>query len=115
MKNNILFSILIALIMMHICQSFSSSQINFNYPKQTKSNDTLTFKTFRINSGWGYDIYLNEKLYIHQPSIPAVMGSKCFSKEKYAIKTAQFVIVKIRQHTVPPSVTPSELDSLKVL
>lgn len=78
-------------------------------------NDSITFKTFGSDSGWGYDIYINGILYIHQPNIPAVIGNSGFSKEEFAVKTALFVIEKIKKQIIPPSVSKAELDSLNVL
>jgi hypothetical protein len=79
------------------------------------NNDTISYKTFKTDSGWGYDIFINGKLYIHQPNIPAVIGNNGFIKEEYAAKTALFVIEKIRKHILPPTVNAHELDSIKVI
>jgi Domain of unknown function (DUF4907) len=65
--------------------------------------------------GWGYDIMVDGKIYIHQPNIPAIMGNSGFSSEEKAIAAGEFVISKIKNNILPPSVTPEELDSLGVL
>ncbi len=75
---------------------------------KTYSNDTNL-------KGFGYDIYLNQKLYVHQPHVPAVAGSKGFSTPENAKRTGEFVAYKIRNNIMPPSVSPEELDSLGVL
>ena len=82
----------------------------------------LTVSVFKIDStemngsrGWGYDILADGAIYIHQPNIPAIMGNNGFSSEEKAQKAGEFVISKIRNNIVPPSVTPDELDSLGVL
>ena len=66
-------------------------------------------------NGYGYDIYMGDKLYIHQPTIPAVAGNKGFSSSEKAERTAAFVEQKILNNIIPPAVTPEELDSLGVL
>ncbi|MBL4706062.1 MAG: DUF4907 domain-containing protein [Flavobacteriales bacterium] len=65
--------------------------------------------------GWGYVILVNDKPYINQPHIPAVPGTKGFSSEEKALKNANFVIYKLQNGIMPPSVTLDELDSLGVL
>lgn len=78
----------------------------------------LEIKTYNNESdlkGYGYDIYLNKKLYVHQPHVPAIAGSQGFSTAENARKTGEFVAYKIRNNIMPPSVSPAELDSLGVL
>jgi hypothetical protein len=77
--------------------------------------DTIYYKTFKTRQGWGYDIFVNGKLYVHQSNIPAVSGNKSFVTEEYAAKTAQLVIDKIKNHLLPPTISIKELDSIKVL
>jgi hypothetical protein len=67
------------------------------------------------STGYGYDILMNGKLYIHQPNIPAVPGNGGFSSEKNAYKTAVLVLYKIRNNIMPPRIDVKELDSLGVL
>jgi len=85
-------------------------------------NSKITVQVFKVDSiettgskGWGYDILINDELYIHQPNIPSVMGNNGFSSEEKARDAGEFVIYKIRNNIIPPSVTPNELDSLGVL
>ena len=110
---------------MYIFVSFGffgiAGQVCTNYTQQKISNksivptDTIYYKTFKTEHGWGYDIFVNGKLYIHQASIPAVSGNKSFAKEEYAAKTAEMVIDKIKKHILPPAISIKELDSIKVL
>ncbi|MCX6276344.1 MAG: DUF4907 domain-containing protein [Bacteroidetes bacterium] len=86
--------------------------------KNPYKDATVEIKIFSNESdlqGYGYDIYLNQKLYVHQPHVPAVAGSKGFSTPENAKKTGEFVAYKIRNNIMPPSVSPKELDSLGVL
>ena len=77
------------------------------------NNDTV--KADKPIKGFGYDIYKDDAVYIHQPHIPAVGGNNGFSTEAKAKKAAGFVAYKIEHNIMPPSVTPAELDSLGVL
>ena len=79
---------------------------------------TYEIKTFGNEpplNGFGYDIFLNQKVYVHQPNIPAVQGNNGFSSEESARKTALFVLFKIKNHIMPPSVEVRELDSIGAL
>jgi len=76
-------------------------------------SDEYTIKTFRIDSsGWGYDIYKNNKPLIHQPLIPSINRNMPFETEEMALKTAQLVIRKLKNKEFPPSVSKEEIDSL---
>ncbi|MEO6253745.1 MAG: DUF4907 domain-containing protein [Ferruginibacter sp.] len=77
------------------------------------NNDTM--KSDKPIKGFGYDIYKDDAVYIHQPHIPAVGGNNGFSTEVNAKKAAGFVVYKIEHNIMPPSVTAAELDSLGVL
>lgn len=63
---------------------------------------------FRSGDGWGYDILRKEKVYIHQPFMPAVEGEKPFPDKVSARKTARLVTRKMKTQKMP-SVTPEEI------
>ncbi|MBN2667202.1 MAG: DUF4907 domain-containing protein [Bacteroidales bacterium] len=63
---------------------------------------------FRSGDGWGYDILRKEKVYIHQPFMPAVEGEAPFRDKKSARKTGRLVVKKIRKHQLP-SVSKEEI------
>lgn len=88
-------------------------------PYEKAKIETQIFKVDSIEGngtrGWGYNILIDGRLYIHQPNIPAVMGNAGFSSEEKAAKAGSFIVYKIRNNVLPPSVTPEELDSLGVL
>jgi hypothetical protein len=82
---------------------------------QAGKDAKMEIKAISTELGWGYDIYMNGSLYVHQPHIPAVSGNKGFNSEKDAKRTAELVVYKIKNNILPPSVTVKELDSLGVL
>lgn len=74
-----------------------------------------TFKIIpSLNNTWGYDIYVNNKLKIHQPNIPGNSGTTGFKTRKSAIKVAELVIKKMKAGEMPPIVTKGELKNLRV-
>ena len=65
------------------------------------------------NSGWGYDILVGHKTFIHQEYIPAISGEKAFATKEDAMKTADLVVSKIVKGKLP-SVTRADLSSLGI-
>ncbi len=80
---------------------------------ETYQSDTISGNSVS-SYRWGYDIYVDGRLYIRQPHIPAVNGIIGFKSEEDAMKTAELMIYKIEKNILPPSVDISELDSLGV-
>lgn len=66
---------------------------------------------FKSGDGWGYDILVKDKAYIHQPYMPAVDGQVPFKDKRSAKKTGRLVVKKIRNHKLP-AVTKEELESV---
>jgi len=78
-----------------------------------KNQSLVSFKTFQIDSGWGYDIYKRDSIYIHQIAIPAVSGRKVFKTEADAKKVANLVVSKINKGKLP-TVSLEELQSFQI-
>ena len=85
-----------------------------NKNKETVTgNGNYSIKTYQVDtSGWGYDIYQNEKVIIHQPYIPSINRNQHFKTKAGAIKTAELVIKKLNDKVFPPSLSRKEVDSL---
>lgn len=69
------------------------------------STETLTVKTFRVSGGWGYQIYIHQKLYIDQPFIPAIQGKKPFPDRMSALRAAKTVKAKLLRGQRPELTT----------
>jgi hypothetical protein len=76
------------------------------------NNDTVAGSNLH---GFGYNIYISTTMYVHQPNIPAVAGNNGFATAEKAQRAGEFIVYKIRNNIMPPSVTPQELDSLHVV
>lgn len=82
----------------------------------TYKNANLTYTIIPAASNtWCYDIYIEGRMFIHQPSAPGLPGNDGFKTKTDAKKVAQLVIKKIRKGEMPPSVTSKEMKKLKVL
>ena len=77
----------------------------------SKRGHSYEIDTFRSDPGWGYDILMNNKVYIHQPYMPALEGQVPFNDKQSARKTARLVLKKIRNHK-SPALTKEELQSI---
>ncbi|WP_431216378.1 DUF4907 domain-containing protein [Puia sp. P3] len=63
---------------------------------------------------YGYDVFINGVLKIHQPVIPGMMGTRGFSRKADAKKVASLAIKKIQNGFMPPTIGRRELDSLRI-
>jgi hypothetical protein len=80
------------------------------------ANAKITVKIIpSVNNTFGYDIFVDGKLLVHQPHIPAVPGNKGFATKEKAKKVADFVVKKIRSNEMPPTITVDNLNKLGVL
>ncbi|QSW90584.1 MULTISPECIES: DUF4907 domain-containing protein [Flavobacterium] len=75
--------------------------------------EVLKTESFQTNTGWGYSIAYKDQIIIRQSIIPAISENKSFSTEEDALKTADLVVEKLKEHT-SPTVTKNELILLKI-
>lgn len=87
------------------------------FPKASQYNNTkLTYKIISApNNSFGYDVYADGKLMIHQNSIPAMPGNNGFKTKAAAEKVAQLVIQKIKKGEMPPTISIEEMKKLKAV
>ena len=64
---------------------------------------------------YGYDVLADDRLIIHQESIPAIPGNEGFKTKADASKVAQLVMDKIKKGEMPPTVTIEEMKKLNVI
>jgi hypothetical protein len=86
--------------------------------KKTNSFEGIDMKVLIIPSDdntFGYDIELNGSVMIHQPNIPGMPGNKGFKTKEQAQKVGEFVINKLKNNEMPPSVSFDDLRKLGVL
>jgi hypothetical protein len=92
------------------------TQSSNSFPAAKFSDTKLTYKIIDAsNKTFGYDIYANERMIIHQASMPALPGNEGFKTKNTAEKVAQFVIAQIKKGEMPPTVTVEEMKKLNAL
>lgn len=67
------------------------------------------------NKTFGYDILLYGRPLVHQPNIPGLPGNEGFATRERAQKVAEFVVKKIRNNQIPPTVKIEDLNNMAVL
>jgi hypothetical protein len=68
-----------------------------------------------VRKTFGYDILLYDRPLVHQPNIPGLPGNDGFKTREQAKKVAGFVVRKIRNNEMPPTVTIEDLNKMAVL
>lgn len=77
--------------------------------------DSLSYTLTPVNNNqYGYDIFVNGRLRIHQPTIPGQPGNSGFKTKSDAKKVALFVMDKINKGIMPPTITQEELKNLGI-
>jgi hypothetical protein len=115
MKQVIIFIIILFSATSLIAQQPENNTAAF--PKaETYAHTKLSYKIIdAANKTYGYDIYADDKLMIHQQSIPAMPGNDGFKTKTDAEKVAQLVIEKIKKGEMPPTVSVEEMKKMKVI
>ena len=84
--------------------------------ENTYANAEITIKILpSVNKTFGYDILLHGRPLVHQPTIPGLPGNEGFTTKKRAKTVAEYVVKKIRNNEMPPTVTIEDLNSMGVL
>jgi hypothetical protein len=80
------------------------------------ANAEITIKIIpSVKKTFGYDILLHGRPLIHQPNIPGLPGNEGFTTKERAKKVAKFVVRKVRNNEMPPTVTIDDLNKMNVL
>lgn len=76
----------------------------------------ITYKIIGSDGdGYGYDVFAEGKMLIHQPGIPGQPGIKGFRTKADSEKVAQLVVKKLKNKQMPPTVSEEELRELRVI
>jgi len=85
--------------------------INAATKNNKKKKNHLSAKVFEALNGWGYDILVDDTVFIHQESVPVLAGKKGFPEKQQAEQTAQLIINKIERGQ-PPTITTFDLKQI---
>ena len=80
------------------------------------ANAKLTYKIIDApKHTYGYDVFADGRLMIHQTSVPALPSNEGFQTKEDATKVALLVIAKIKKGEMPPTISIDEMKHLKVI
>lgn len=112
----------VVVILAFVCsiKGFSQKQNPGTGPTFPSSEELKNLKlSYKIisspHSTFGYDIYSDDKLLIHQPAIPGMQGNDGFTGKPEAERVASLVVKKINAGEMPPTVTLEEMKKLKAI
>lgn len=112
----------LALLFIVVCLSgtlLSADEATSQEIRQQKNpyaNAEITIKIIpSANNTFGYDILLYGRPLVHQPNIPGLPGNEGFSTKERAQTVAEFVVKKIRNNEMPPTVAMEDLNAMGVL
>jgi hypothetical protein len=113
------------LLMLFIVAGLSGTSLSADDPADKKevkeqknpyADAELTIKIVpSANNTFGYDILLYGRPFVHQPNIPGLPGNEGFTTKERAQTAAEFVVKKVRNNEMPPTVTIEDLDTMGVL
>ena len=84
--------------------------------QQDLVTDSLSLKiTDSEHNGFGFEILQGTDPVIIQPHIPAIQGIKGFETKEQAAIIGNYMIYKINNGIMPPSISVQDLDSLKIV
>ena len=84
--------------------------------KNPYTNAEITIKIIpAAKKTFGYDILLYGRPLVHQPNIPGLPGNEGFTTSERAQTVAEFVVKKIKNNEMPPTVEIEDLNKMGVL
>ena len=76
----------------------------------------LTYKIIEASKHtYGYDVFADGRLLIHQTGIPALPGNDGFKTKEDATKIALVVMQKVQKGEMPPTISIAEMKRLNVI
>jgi hypothetical protein len=80
------------------------------------ANTKLTYKIIDApHHTYGYDVFADGRLTIHQTSVPALPSNEGFETKEDATKVALLVIEKIKKGEMPPTISIAEMKTLSAI
>jgi hypothetical protein len=69
--------------------------------KKPAPQQGLHYNVFKAENGWGYDVLVNERIFIHQPFIPGKPGNIGYNTQEEAAAGAKTVIESLKSGENP--------------
>ena len=100
----------VAVAMLVIAAAFS-----FSKKKVQPGSDWLSVdvRALKMTGGWGYEVMVDKKIFIHQDCIPAIAAFKRFGTEAEALLIGNKVVDKIL-HGQKPAISLQEIADSRI-
>lgn len=69
--------------------------------KNSSKTHGVKVEAYKVPEGWGYQIKVNDKIFIDQPFIPVIAGNKPFPSRSIALKAGKIVKQKLIDRKMP--------------
>ena len=113
MNDSLKYSLLLlALLLVSHCNSGDKHDSNNEATQEEPQPQDIKLQTFKSDTGWGYNILIDDKIYVHQPHIPAIPGNRGFKSQEKALFVGNAVLTKVKNGIIPPSLTKEEVMNL---
>ena len=76
--------------------------------------EVITFQNNTSAGGWGFDVYVDGKRYIHQPTVPVVAGDYGFRTKEQSEMAGNMMVEKLKQGKQPPALDENDLRFLGI-
>jgi hypothetical protein len=86
----------------------------FKNKKRDREGIFVQVQPIRSSYGWGYNILVDGKIYIHQEFVPALPGKQSFKSKDEALKVGHKVLAKISANQLP-TLTVEELKQMGIV
>ena len=107
--------VLCLVFMLHGSVDSLSTHPISNHFTETGIFQKYSLKLVNANANtFGYEIYVGDKLFIRQLTVPGMPGNKGFQRKKDAEKVAKLVVEKLSKGIVPPTIEKKEMDQLHI-
>jgi|WetSurSiteA1Bulk_404760.scaffolds.fasta_scaffold02176_3 hypothetical protein len=70
-------------------------------------------KAQRVSGGWGYQVLVNNRVFIDQPIIPVLEGNRAFPNRRSALKAGTIVKKKLQARQLP-NLTREDLEKIGI-
>jgi hypothetical protein len=94
--------------------SASVTVLGKNNPQAGNEMLRVDLHAVKMNDGWGYDVLVDRKVFIHQDCIPAIHSFKKFSSEGDALAIGSRVVDKLKKGR-KPSISLQEINESHIL
>ena len=85
-----------------------AAAFTFLNAKRPDDKLSLALQTIETNEGWGYNIFVDDRLFIQQVFIPVLEGRHCFKTKEEAKRVGSIAINKLK-HGKMPAITREDL------